>query len=123
MKKKKKIFTALTPIVSFDVDKGILSLSGNSIADDVKSIYAELTKKVDEYSLKPQAKTTVTIDLQAITLNSSRSLLDLFKKLEVLHKNGKTDLSINWNYYNNDMRDEAETFQLLLQCPFNLVKK
>jgi SiaC family regulatory phosphoprotein len=115
--------TKLTPFVSFEPNDGVLIIKGNSTADDVTVLYAKVIELLERYALNPCASTTVNVALDYITVNSSRELLDIFKLIENLHQQKKTEATINWYYKIEEMKNEGEMFQLLIQSPFNIVKQ
>jgi hypothetical protein len=60
--------------------------------------------------------------LEYFNTSSSKSLLDVFKKLEDLHNSGKSKVSIHWYYIQEDesMEEAGQEYQLLLGLPFVL---
>ena len=75
-----------TPSIKFDIEKGILEIRGRSIPENSIEFYKPLVDWLDEYSKDPVKKTQVNIHLEYFNTSSSKCILDVFKKLEAIHK-------------------------------------
>ncbi len=115
--------TPKTPSVNFDSASGILHLKGRSIPENSIEFYKPLVEWLDEYAAKPQAKTAVNIQLEYFNTSSSKCLLDLFKKLEGMHKSGN-DITIKWYYEEDDedMLEAGEDYQSIINIPFKMIE-
>lgn len=115
--------TPKTPSVNFDSASGILHLKGRSIPENSIEFYKPLVEWLDSYSGKPQPKTSVNIQLEYFNTSSSKCLLDLFKKLETMHKNGN-DIMIKWYYEEDDedMLEAGEDYQSIINIPFKMIE-
>jgi hypothetical protein len=115
--------TPKTPSVNFDSASGILQLKGRSIPENSIEFYKPLVEWLDEYAAKPQSKTAVNIQLEYFNTSSSKCLLDLFKKLEGMHKNGN-DITIKWYYEEDDedMLEAGEDYQSIINIPFKMIE-
>lgn len=115
--------TPKTPSVNFDSTSGILHLKGRSIPENSIEFYKPLVEWLDEYAAKPQAKTAVNIQLEYFNTSSSKCLLDLFKKLEGMHKSGN-DITIKWYYEEDDedMLEAGEDYQSIINIPFKMIE-
>jgi hypothetical protein len=115
--------TPKTPSVNFDSASGILQLKGRSIPENSIEFYKPLVEWLEEYAAKPQAKTAVNIQLEYFNTSSSKCLLDLFKKLEGMHKSGN-DISIKWYYEEDDedMLEAGEDYQSIINIPFKMIE-
>jgi len=115
--------TPKTPSVNFDSASGILHLKGRSIPENSIEFYKPLVEWLDEYSGKPQPKTAVNIQLEYFNTSSSKCLLDLFKKLEGMHKSGN-DITIKWYYEEDDedMLEAGEDYQSIINIPFKMIE-
>ncbi len=115
--------TPKTPSVNFDSASGILHLKGRSIPENSIEFYKPLVEWLDEYASKPQAKTAVNIQLEYFNTSSSKCLLDLFKKLEGMHKSGN-DITIKWYYEEDDedMLEAGEDYQSIINIPFKMIE-
>ncbi len=115
--------TPKTPSVNFDSASGILQLKGRSIPENSIEFYKPLVEWLDEYAGKPQPKTAVNIQLEYFNTSSSKCLLDLFKKLEGMHKSGN-DITIKWYYEEDDedMLEAGEDYQSIINVPFKMIE-
>ncbi len=115
--------TPKTPSVNFDSTSGILHLKGRSIPENSIEFYKPLVEWLDEYAVKPQSKTAVNIQLEYFNTSSSKCLLDLFKKLEGMHKSGN-DITIKWYYEEDDedMLEAGEDYQSIINIPFKMIE-
>ena len=98
--------TAKTPTITFNEASGVIDVKGRSIPENSIEFYKPLVDWLEAYSGEPLEKTTVNIQLEYFNTSSSKCILDVFKKLETIHKNGK-EVIINW-YYEEDDEDMLE---------------
>ena len=114
--------TAKTPEVLFDADKGLISFKGRSIPEHTVEFYKPLHQWIDEYGQNPQAFTTVEIFVEYYNTSSSKSILDLFKRLESIHKMGN-DMIVKWYYEDDDeaLLESGEEYQSMVDIPFELI--
>jgi hypothetical protein len=115
--------TAKTPILNFDASKGVFDLKGKSIPENSVGFYKPLFDWLDNYIQSPAPKTTLNIQLDYFNTSSSKCIVDLFKKLEMINKNGKGEAVINWMYddQDDDMLEAGEDYKSIIKIPFNLV--
>ena len=115
--------TSKTPTVLFDSDQGVLELKGRSIPENSIEFYKPIVESLDEYASGPQALTQVNIQLEYFNTSSSKCILDLFKKLEGIHKGGK-EVVINWYYEEDDedMLEAGEDYQAIIKVPFKMIE-
>jgi hypothetical protein len=115
--------TPKTPNVNFDHDKGSLLLKGRSIPENSVEFYKPLVNWLGEYSGKPKAKTVCEIQLEYFNTSSSKCLLDLFKKMEAMNKEGN-EIIINWYYEEDDedMLEAGEDYQSIIDVPFKMIE-
>ena len=115
--------TKNTPSIIFDFDEGMLELKGRSIPEDSISFYEPIFDAVDRYAAAPKAATKVVIQLEYFSTSSSKCILDLFKKLEAIHKAG-SPVTINWLYEekDEDMREAGIDYESIVDVPFKMVQ-
>lgn len=115
--------TPKTPDVQFDSEKGALLLKGRSIPENSIEFYKPLVDWLDNYSSAPQPKTVCDIQLEYFNTSSSKCLLDLFKKMESMNKNGN-EIIINWYYEEDDedMLEAGEDYQSIIDVPFKMIE-
>ncbi len=112
-----------TPYVDFDYDKGTLQLKGRSIPEDSVEFYSPLKLWIEQYGSKPKPHTTVDLALEYFNTNSSKQIMEFFKKLEEIHKDGFTEMEVNWFYEENDidMMETGEDFSLIFDLPIKTI--
>src|SRR5438105_1441485 len=98
--------TPKTPGVMFEPDQGMLVIKGRSIPENSVEFYRPMMEWLEKYSAQPVKKTNVNIQLEYFNTSSSKCILDIFKKLEAIHKKGN-EIVINW-YYEEDDEDMQE---------------
>lgn len=112
-----------TPTILFDINQGILEIKGRSIPENSIEFYKPLVDALDKYSAVIKPVTTVNIQLEYFNTSSSKCILDVFKKLEVIKKAG-SDVTINWFYEEDDedMLEAGEDYQAIINIPFKMVQ-
>lgn len=115
--------TPKTPNVKFDGESGAIVLKGRSIPENSIEFYKPLVDWLEEYSNNPKAKTVCDIQLEYFNTSSSKCLLDLFKKMENMTKNG-SEIVINWYYEEDDedMLEAGEDYQSIINVPFKMIE-
>jgi len=114
--------TAKTPEINFDADKGLLEMKGRSIPEHTVEFYKPLHQWIDEYGQNPQALTSIEIFVEYYNTSSSKSILDVFKRLEGIHKKGH-DMIVKWYYEEDDesLLESGEEYQSMIDIPFELI--
>lgn len=115
--------TQKTPLINFDYDKGVLEIKGRSIPENSIEFYKPLVDWLEEYSNEPKDMTTVNVHLEYFNTSSSKCILDVFKKLENIHKNNKA-VAINWYYEEDDedMLEAGEDYESIIRVPFKMIE-
>jgi hypothetical protein len=115
--------TTKTPNVLFDAEKAKLEIKGRSIPENSIEFYKPLVDWLEEYSHAPKSKTEVNVHLEYFNTSSSKCILDVFKKLEAIHKN-KYDIQINWYYEEDDedMLEAGEDYESIIRVPFKMIE-
>jgi hypothetical protein len=114
--------TPKTPTIIFDINGGVLDIKGRSIPENSIEFYKPLVDSLDKYSLAVKPATTVNVQLEYFNTSSSKCILDIFKKLESIHKSG-SEVTINWHYEEDDedMLEAGEDYQAIIGIPFKMV--
>lgn len=112
-----------TPLINFDAQTGIFNLKGKSIPENSVQYYIPLFNWLDNYIKNPAPQTVLNIQLDYFNTSSAKCVVDLFKKLEQISKNGKGEATINWLYdeQDEDMLEAGEDYKSIINIPFNLV--
>ena len=123
MQKLNRDATKHTPLVHFDSDSGLLELRGGSIPEDTHKFYEPLIDWIEEYSIAPQAKTIFDIHLAYFNTSSSKQILELFRRLELIHKSG-CEVLVRWFYESEeeDMLEAGQDYQSIAKIPFEMVE-
>jgi hypothetical protein len=114
--------TIKTPEVTFVASQGVLTLKGRSIPENSIDFFKPLHDWIEEYFKNPNETTRVEIKLEYFNTSSSKSMLDLFKKMESF--NGlPSDIVINWFYEEDDedMLEAGEDYQAILSIPVQMI--
>ena len=115
--------TPKTPTIRFDVSEGIFEIKGRSIPENSVEFYKPLIDWLDDYKETPLDKTVVNIRLEYFNTSSSKCILDVFKKLEAIHK-AKNDVVVNWFYEEDDedMLEAGEDYESIIRVPFKMIE-
>ena len=115
--------TPKTPTITFDMASGTLEIKGRSIPENSIEFYKPLVDSLEKYAGKPQSGTNVNIQLEYFNTSSSKCILDVFKKLEAIHKGG-SQVIINWHYEEDDedMLEAGEDYQAIINVPFKMIQ-
>ena len=115
--------TPKTPTINFDMASGFLEIKGRSIPENSIEFYKPLVDSLEKYATSPKTVTNVNIQLEYFNTSSSKCILDVFKKLEGIHKGGSA-VTINWHYEEDDedMLEAGEDYQAIINVPFKMVQ-
>ena len=112
-----------TPSIEFDPNEGRFKISGRSIPENSLDYYKPILEWLDSYSSNPKELTQLEVRLEYFNTSSSKCFLDVFKKLESIHKRGKK-VAINWYYEldDEDMLEAGEDYQSIIKIPFTMIE-
>jgi hypothetical protein len=115
--------TPKTPTVKFDSAAGVFEIKGRSIPENSVEFYKPLVDWLENYKESPLPKTTVNIRLEYFNTSSSKCILDVFKKLEAIHKS-KNEVEVNWYYEEDDedMLEAGEDYESIIRVPFKMIE-
>jgi hypothetical protein len=115
--------TPKTPYVKFDWEKGVVEIKGRSIPENSVEFYKPLIDWIDEYGNGPKENTIINIQLEYFNTSSSKCILDIFKRLELLFKKG-FKVQVNWYYEEDDedMFEAGEDYQSIINLPFKMIE-
>jgi hypothetical protein len=115
--------TMKTPSIEFDSAQGLLEIKGRSNPENTLDFYRPLVAWVDEYVQNPAGKTTVNVHLEHFNTSSSKSILELFRALEPIHKTRKGEIVVNWFYEDDDedILEAGENYEAITGLPFRMV--
>jgi hypothetical protein len=115
--------TPKTPSVKFDSEKGVIEIKGRSIPENSIEFYKPLVDWLEIYAKSPLEKTQVNVQLEYFNTSSSKCILDVFKKLEAIHKSNH-EVVINWYYEEDDedMLEAGEDYESIIRVPFKMIE-
>src|SRR3989339_290680 len=115
--------TQKTPTVNFNHETGKIEIKGRSIPENSIEFYKPLVDWLEQYGAAPQKLTEVNVQLEYFNTSSSKCILDVFKKLEAIHKSGN-EVIINWYYEEDDedMLEAGEDYQSIIRIPFKMIE-
>jgi len=107
--------TPESPAVNFNADSGILEIKGRSIADDIVHFYRPILSWIDNYCKKPHQKTVMKMFFLYYNTGTSKSISEILKKLDELHKKG-FDVKVCWYYDEGDegSMEDGEDFREIM---------
>lgn len=122
MKAYKSEGTGKTPAINFDPLAKSLLIKGRSIPEDPIAFYGPLMEALSNCSAASLPRFDVTINLEYFNTSSSRCIYNIFKKLELISKEGSS-IVINWAYEEGDdeMLEVGEDFRAILDVPFKML--
>jgi hypothetical protein len=112
-----------TPTIEFNSDSGYLLIKGRSIPENSIEFYKPLIESLESYSDDCKSVTKVDVQLEYFNTSSSKCILDVFKKLEVINT-GNSEVVINWFYEEDDedMLEAGEDYQAIINIPFKMIE-
>jgi hypothetical protein len=115
--------TPKTPTVNFNAESGKIEIKGRSIPENSIEFYKPLVDWLEAYAAGPASLTDVNVQLEYFNTSSSKCILDVFKKLEVIYKAGN-EVVINWYYEEDDedMLEAGEDYQSIIRIPFKMIE-
>lgn len=107
--------TRKTPSVLMDATTGIIEFKGRSIPENSVEFYTDLIVWIDGYGKKLRATTIVNIQLEYFNTSSSKCLLDIFKKLELISKWAMSSMLIGTTKSDgDDIHESGEDYQTMV---------
>ncbi len=115
--------TKITPSVYFNPSKGLLDLRGKSSPENPLNFYNHIYGSLDQYAKSSNDTLTINAAFEYFNTSSSKCLYGMFKKIEVLNKQGK-NVSVNWYFEDGDedMMEAGEDLSFLFGFEFNFVE-
>ncbi len=112
-----------TPHILLDA-AGVIEIKGKSIPENSVAFYQPVFDWLDRYATSPRSETRVLIGLEYFNTSSSKCILDIFRKLENMHKSGSSKVSVAWLYDEDDedMMETGEDYQAIVKIPFTITK-
>jgi len=115
--------TSKTPAFFFDNEKKLIEISGKSTPEDHVVFYTPILEWFDRFILDPPEHTQVNVKLDYFNTSSSKVLLKIFRKLELITEAEK-QVEVNWYYEIGDwdMKDCGLDYKTIVNVPFKLIE-
>ncbi len=115
--------TPRTPFINLNPTSGVFEMKGKSIPENSSFFYKGMFEWLANYVEQPAPKTKLVIQMDYFNTSSSKSVVDLFKKLESIQKSGKGEVEIDWmhNEEDEDMQEAGEDYKSIIKVPFNII--
>ncbi len=115
--------TPRTPMIRYNPEKNKIEIRGKSIPEDPRDFFNPVLKWFEDFTSSPPEKTDVDVKLEYFNTSSSKTFLQIFKKLENIAKR-KKKVNINWYYEvdDYDMKECGEDYRTMLKVPFKMIE-
>ncbi|MEN8122532.1 MAG: DUF1987 domain-containing protein [Bacteroidota bacterium] len=114
--------TQKSPLVHMDAKKGLIEISGRSTPEDTDKVFGPIVHWIEQYVKEPQKKTIVNFHFEYFNSSTTKALMRLINKLQIIKKRKSIELEINWLYFDEDMLEYGQDFEELSGLPFNFVE-
>lgn len=124
MKKIEVEATPKTPYLMLDPANKTIVINGRSIPENSVQFYTPVFEALDKWiAEKTKDKINVSVRLEYFNTSSSKCVLDIFKKLAELHKNG-AQVDVTWIYEKDDedMMEAGQDYQTIVGIQFKMVE-
>ncbi len=110
------------PGVLLDKEKGIFEMTGKACPENLDEFYDPIFRWLDEYIENPNEETIFEVKLVYYNTASSKALLKILQKLELLQKKGHKVI-VRWHYEEDDedLQIAGEDYAELIQIQFEFV--
>ncbi|MGE0561916.1 MAG: DUF1987 domain-containing protein [Flavobacteriales bacterium] len=110
-----------SPAVAFS-EGGVLSIIGRSIPEHPLKFYKPLEDWITEFLATSPIKVYFKVHLDYLNTHSTECMLTLMKKIEEYATLSKADVSILWNFDEDDedMQTLGEDLKSLVKVPFKI---
>ncbi len=116
--------TPKTPYLKLDTQSKTIIIKGRSIPENSVQFYTPVLNALDTWiAEKTKDKITISVQLEYFNTSSSKCILDIFKKLQELNKNG-AQVDVTWLYEKDDedMMEAGQDYQTIVGIPFKMVE-
>lgn len=112
-----------TPFIKLDGDNGVVEIKGRSIPENSVEFYKPIIDWLEKFGDSCSGETNVNIQLEYFNTSSSKCILDIFKRLELIHKKGN-QVEVSWYYEEDDedMFEAGEDYQSIISIPFKMIE-
>jgi hypothetical protein len=105
--------------VSLDAGTGKLLFSGRSYPENSLGFFKPVIEWMENYALHPAAQTACTFRIEYFNSASRKSVMEIFKILESIHKSAHP-VTVIWDFEEGDdtMKETGEEYQNLFRLNF-----
>jgi len=111
-----------SPLVHMDADKGLIEIKGRSTPEDTDKVFGPIVHWIEKYVENPQEKTVVNFHFEYFNSSTTKALMRLINKLQIIQKIDNLDLEVNWLHFDEDMMEYGQDFEELSGIPFNFIE-
>jgi hypothetical protein len=114
--------TAVSPQVTFNLDRNKFSIIGKSVVTEADTFYAPLIDWLDVSLRGFSERVDFVFDLEYFNIFSSKRILFILYKLSDLKKDG-LDVNVIWHFSieDDDMKEVGEDFACMVNLPFEFI--
>lgn len=114
--------TAVSPQVTFDLERNNFSIIGKSVVTEADTFYLPLIDWLEGALTGFSKRVDFVFDLEYFNIFSSKRILFILYKLSDLKKNG-LDVNVIWHFSieDDDMKEVGEDFACMVNLPFEFV--
>ena len=109
--------------VVLDASTGTLSFSGRSVSENSAEFFKPIMDWLAKYAEQPFEKTKCIFEFEYFNSAARKSLVEIFKILQVMHRNGNP-LLVEWHYDAGDesMKEMGDEYSNLFSLKFRFVQ-
>jgi hypothetical protein len=109
------------PSIIFNPRENIFHIRGISMPENGKEFYEPVITWLEVYSVRPNEKTELLIDLEYFNLSTSKALLFLFYRLSEMQEAGHK-VSVVWCYRDAYILSAGRDYAFMVKIPFEFRK-
>lgn len=115
--------SAYLPGVSFNVNTGILSISGRSVSENPVPFYQNLQDWVCSYFQKPHSKTVLSFEMEYVNSSSAKLVYNIIEVVDQFAEKG-CNCEVLWHFEHDDesMEELGLHFQGSFNVPFSMIE-
>ena len=113
--------TPTSAYVDFNPTTGKIEMSGRSVPENPLEFFNPLTSWLETYHKEVAQPLSFDVKLEYFNTSSSKCLLDVFKKILLMHRAGiQTEITWWCEEFDDDMVEAGEDYKEMLNMPFNI---
>ncbi len=112
-----------TPDIFFSFKKAKFIIKGRLIPEDAEGLFEPVIDWVNKYYQKSKQNTQVIFDLEYFNSSSSREIIRLLDKMNILSKNNNTKVYVDWLYDEEDILDYGKDFSYISKIEFVYIER